>query len=148
MPASQQEAQDTILAMLQKTVDALPAGTVLDGSRYRVGTMDRYCDNDPVGTASAVHVEDWRDVKLASDLDPDAVIAQTADVWRHWGWHVIERDGFDKPNRFGYSPDGYALHFEARNSTDPLLIGSSPCYSNGLHTDTPRNPAMITQQPR
>lgn len=35
IPSSQQEAQDTVLRYLQQTVDALPAGSTLDGSRYR-----------------------------------------------------------------------------------------------------------------
>lgn len=136
------------MELLQKTVDVLPAGSSLDGSRYQVGTMDRYCENDPAGTTSAVHVEDWRDVQLTNDVDADAVITQTADIWRQWGWRVIERDGFEKPNRFGYTPDGYVLHLEARDRGGPLLIGSSPCYPNGLQADTPRNPTLITQQTR
>jgi hypothetical protein len=104
--------------------------------RYRIGTMDRYRDNDPAGTTSAVRVEDWRDVKLAGDADADAVITQTGDIWRQWGWRVIERDGFEKPNRFGYTPNVYVMHREARSNGSPLLIGSSPCYPNGLHADT------------
>ena len=148
MPASQQQAQETILAMLQKTVDILPTGSVLDGSRYRIGTMAHSCEDDPVGTTSAEHVEDWRDVQLPDAADAHAVIKQTADAWRRWGWHVMERDGFERPNRFGYSPDGYALHLEARSNGDPLLVGSSPCFSNGLQEETPRNPALIAQRPR
>ncbi|BBX16524.1 hypothetical protein CRI77_21130 [Mycolicibacterium duvalii] len=42
-----------------------------------------------------------------------ALIAQTGGVWQQWGWEVLERDGFNKPNRFGYGPDGYTLQIQA-----------------------------------
>jgi hypothetical protein len=45
--------------------------------------------------------------------DPNNVIAKIGDIWKSWGWYVIERDGFQKPNRFGYAPDGYSLQLEA-----------------------------------
>lgn len=149
IPVSQQQAQDTVLALLQKAVNVLPPGSALDGSRYRVGRMDRYCEDDPAGMSSAVHIEDWRDVELPAGADAAAVIVQAGEVWRHWGRRVVEREGFGKPNRFGYSPDGYVLHLEARNSSDdgPLLIGSPPCYPSGLRSDTTRNPSLISQVP-
>ncbi len=37
IPSSQQEAQDTVLHYLQKTVAGLPAGTVLDSTDFRGG---------------------------------------------------------------------------------------------------------------
>jgi hypothetical protein len=43
------------------------------------------------------------------NTDPDAVIGQTGDIWKSWGWYVMERDGFREPNRFGYARDGYSL---------------------------------------
>lgn len=64
IPTSQQEAQDTVLRLLRDTANMLPAGTTLDGSRYRIGRMDEYCEDDPTGPDFPVHVEDWRDLNL------------------------------------------------------------------------------------
>lgn len=149
IPASQQEAQDTVLRYLQQTVNALPRGSSLDGTRYRIGKMDRHCEDDPSGPDAPVHVEDWRDVNLPPGADFDAIISAVGEIWQQWGWQVIERDGFEKPNRFGYSPDGYVLHLEARNNAKatPFLIGSSPCYSGNLRQNIPRNPPVITHEP-
>ena len=151
-PASQQQAQDTVLDYLRQTVDTMPAGTVLDGTRYRIGKLTRYCEDDPRGPDAPVHIEDWRDVNLPPGADFDAVIAQTGETWKKWGWHVIEREGFEKPNRFGYTPDGYVLHLEARNNVGatPFLIGSSPCFPGSArrdplsrrNTDGPEQPAL------
>ena len=150
IPTSQQEAQDTVLRLLQETANVLPAGTTLDGARYRIGRMDKYCEDDPAGPDSPVHVEDWRDLKLPPGADFNQIIAQTGTFWEQWGWQVIERDGFEKPNRFGYTPDGYILHLEARNNAGaaPLLIGTSPCYPGNLRADIPRNPPVIAQSPQ
>ncbi|QVI27289.1 hypothetical protein MN2019_24290 [Mycolicibacterium neoaurum] len=147
IPLSQQEAQGTVLRLLQDTANILPTGTTLDGSRYPIGRMDKYCEDDPAGPESPVHVEDWRDLKLPFGTDFDQVIAATGDTWTQWGWHVIERDGFEMPNRFGYTPEGYVLHLEARTDAGaaPLLIGTSPCYPGDLRTDIPRNPPLIPQ---
>lgn len=125
----------------------MPAGTTLDGTRYRIGKMTRFCEDDPRGPDAPVHIEDWRDVRIPPGNDFDGVIAQTGETWRGWGWHVIERDGFGKPNRFGYTPDGYVLHLEARSSVGaaPFLIGSSPCFSGNLRRDLEANPPVIEQ---
>ncbi|MCV7152431.1 hypothetical protein [Mycolicibacterium pyrenivorans] len=148
-PASQQEAQQTLLEYLQRTVDALPAGTRLDGSRYVVGDGTNYCEDHPSGPDAPVRVEDWRDIKPAPGADFDAIVIQTGEVWKQWGWQVIERDGFSKPNRFGYAPDGYILQIEARPDPayPPSLIGSSPCFPGNLRGDADRNPVTIEQSP-
>ena len=150
IPASQQEAQDTVLAYLQKTVDALPKGTSLDGTRYVVGKGTTYCDDNPSGPDAPVHVEDWRDITLPPDVtDFNTIISQTGDIWKRWGWQVVERDGFSKPNRFGYAPDGYILQIEARPDPKypPSLVGSSPCFSGNLRKDGMTRPAIIQQNP-
>lgn len=147
VPASQQEAQDTVLRYLQRTVDALPKGTTLDGTRYAVGSGTTHCEDEPKGLDAPVHFEDWRDVKLPAGTDPAAIIGQTGDIWKQWGWQVIERDGFVKPNRFGYAPDGYVLQIEARTDPNvaPSLIGSSPCYPGNLRNDNIPRPPVISQ---
>ena len=144
IPASQQEAQDTVLRYLQRTVDALPRGTSLDGSRYSLVGLTTYCEDDPADANAPVHYSDWRDMKVPPGTDFSALVAQTGEIWKQWGWQVIERDGFDKPNRFGYSPDGYVLQIEARPDPGyaPSLIGSSPCYPGNLRRDIPRPPVI------
>jgi len=75
-------------------------------------------------------------------------VAATGEIWKQWGWEVIERDGFDKPNRFGYSPDGYILQIQARpdRTQPPSLIGSSPCFPGDRRDDTVRRPPLIRQE--
>lgn len=149
IPASQQEAQDTVLRYLQQTVDALPKGSSLDGSRYIVGDGVSYCEDEPADHNAPVHFADLRDMKLPPEItDFNAIISHTGDVWKSWGWQVLERDGFDKPNRFGYAPDGYVLQIRAAYPVTypPSVIGTSPCFPGNLRRDdTPRNPVVITQ---
>jgi hypothetical protein len=148
IPTSQQEAQDTVQRYLQMTVDALPKGTSLDGTRYMVGSGTTACQDNPSGPDAPVHFEDWRDMKLPPGTDFTGIITQTGEIWKKWGWQVIERDGFTKPNRFGYAPDGYVLQIEARPDPNqpPSLIGSSPCYPGNLRNDKIPRPPIIQQQ--
>ena len=148
IPTSQQEAQDTVLRYLQTTVDALPKGTSLDGTRYTVGSATTYCEDNPGGPDAPVHFEDWRDLNLPPGTDFNAIIAQTGEIWKQWGWEVIERDGFAKPNRFAYAPDGYVLQIEARPDPKypPSLVGSSPCFPGNLRDDV-HKPPVIQQSP-
>jgi hypothetical protein len=147
IPASQQEAQDTVLRYLQQTVDALPKGTVLDGSRYRVGDGTAYCEDDPADENAPVELEDWRDMTLPPGTDFNALIAETGEVWKSWGWQVIERDGFVKPNRFGYAPDGYKLQIESRDDPKqpPSITAVSPCFPGNLRDSNVRRPLTIEQ---
>jgi hypothetical protein len=150
VPANQQEAQDTLTAYLQKTVDALPKGTSLDGTRYTVGDGTAYCEDNPSGPDAPIHAEDWRDMNLPPGTDTATIISQTGDIWKQWGWNVIERDGFTKPNRFGYAPDGYTLQIEARTDPryPPSLIGSSPCFAGNLKSSDLSKPPIIKQAPQ
>lgn len=147
IPTSQQEAQDTVLRYLQQTLDALPEGTSLDGTRYMVGDGTAYCEDEPADRNAPVKLEDWRDVKVPPGTDVKALIAQVGGIWEGWGWDVLERDGFDKPNRFGYAPDGYVLQIQARpDPTEaPSLIGSSPCFPGDLRQDDVQRPAVLNQ---
>jgi hypothetical protein len=148
IPTSQQEAQDTVVGYLQKTVDALPKGTSLDGTRYLVGDGITYCEDNPSRPDAAVHVEVWFDMAVPPGADFNTMIAQAGDIWKQWGWQVIERDGFSKPNRFGYAPDGYILQIEARPDPKypPSLIGLSPCFSGHLRQNGIARPSIIQQR--
>ena len=57
-----------------------------------------------------------------------------AGVLRSWRWYIYERDGFRKPNQFGYSPDGYRLRIisAARSGYPPGLEGTTPCFPGNL----------------
>lgn len=148
IPGSQQEAQDTVNRYLQETIDALPKGSSLDGTRYAIGDGATYCDDNPSGTDAPVHVEDWRDIALPPGTDYSALINQTGEVWKQWGWQVIERDGFSKPNRFGYAPDGYVLQIESRPDPTqaPSLIASSPCFPGNLRSNDVQRIPVISQK--
>lgn len=150
IPASQQEAQDVVLRYLQQTVDTLPKGSSLDGTRLTVGHGATYCEDEPADHNAPIHFEDWRDVAVPAGTDSNVVVSQTGDAWKSWGWQVLEREGFPKPNRFGYTPDGYILQIKVRSDAQKSLslIGSSPCFPGNLRRDdTARNPAVITQSP-
>lgn len=147
VPASQQEARDTVLRYLQQTVDGLPKSSTLDGTRYG-GSRTFYCDDEPVDENSPVRFEDWRDVRLPAGAITSEVVSQIGDVWKSFGWQVIERDGFPKPNRFGYPPDGYSLQITARDdpSQAPSVIAVSPCFPGNLKDDSvPNTPPLLSQ---
>ena len=147
IPTSQQEAQDTVLRYLQNTVNALPAGSSLDGTRYVAGGDTRFCDDDPSGPDAPVRFSDWRDIQMPPQDDYTQVVLDIGELWKSWGWQVIERDGYDKPNRFGYAPDGYVLQVTASYppTYPPSVIAASPCFPGGLRADIPRNPPGIDQ---
>ncbi len=143
-PASQQQAQDTVIGYLTKTLRALPPGTILDATRYSGGTNTPPCQDVETGT-SPNQFTTIADLKLPPGTSPDAVIAQTGDTWKRWGWYVIERDGFFKPNRFGYGPDGYRLQITAapQPGSPPTLQGISPCFPAGLPDDRSPFPMVL-----
>lgn len=147
IPTSQQEAQDTVLRHLQDTVNALPPGSSLDGTRYVAGGDTRFCDDDPSGPDAPVRFSDWRDIQMPPQDDYKQVVLDVGDLWESWGWQVIEREGYDKPNRFGYAPDGYVLQITASYppTYPPSVIGASPCFPGNLRADIPRNPPVIKQ---
>ena len=51
VPTSQQQAQDTVLGYLKKTLRALPSGTALDATRYSGGTNTAPCQDVETGTS-------------------------------------------------------------------------------------------------
>ena len=49
VPQSQQQAQDTVTGYLTRILQALPPGTVLDGSRYAGAGHNSSCEDEPLG---------------------------------------------------------------------------------------------------
>jgi hypothetical protein len=144
VPTSQQQAQDTILGYLKKTLRALPPGTALDATRYSGAVNTPPCKDVTTGVAP-VSLSTIGELNLPAGVDPVGIVAQLGDTWKGWGWYVIERDGFRKPNRFGYAPDGYILHIMAKDPvTDPpTLIADSPCFSGDLPKDRSPFPVVL-----
>ena len=64
--------------------------------------------------------------------------------WRY----VVERDGFTKPNRFGYAPDGYRLQIEAASQQGypPTIQGSSPCFPGAIAREDIPIPVVINAE--
>lgn len=144
-PESQQQAQDTLLGYLKKTLQALPAGITLDATRYGTAGHDSYCDDNATTPASPQRFHTIGDLALPGNTDWNAVITNTGDIWKSWGWYVYERDGFYKPNRFGYAPDGYSLQIVAtsRPGYPPSLEGVSPCFPGDRARDDIPIPLVI-----
>jgi hypothetical protein len=142
VPQSQKQAQDTIRGCLQRTIDALPPGTALDGARYAGAGKNRYCDDNASSPDAPMRFHTIGDLKLPSDDDdPVKVVATVGDIWRSWGWHVFERDGFRKPNQFGYAPDGYRLQIGV-----PGREGYPPSIQ-AHHAFRDRSPATMCPSP-
>ncbi|WP_374023222.1 hypothetical protein [Mycobacterium sp. HNNTM2301] len=148
VPASQEEAQNMVVRYIQKTVDALPPGTNVDGTRYSgVGSGIAYCEDEPKDKNSPVNYSYWGDLNLPQGTDVDAVFSQVENIWKAWGWQVLERQGFEKPNRFGYAPDGYVVQIKAAYppGSPPTIIGTSPCFPGNLRKEGTPVPTVINQ---
>ncbi|EHB58728.1 hypothetical protein MycrhDRAFT_1164 [Mycolicibacterium rhodesiae JS60] len=149
VPQSQQEAQDTVLGYLRRTLAVLPPGTVMDSHGYVNPGQAAWCEDEPKDPKNApVHVQTLGDVKVPGDMDAKTLIAKVGDVWRSWGWYVFERDGFNRPNQFGYGPDGYRLQIEMANppSYPPTLTAISPCFAGNLVRDGASFPMVVGAQ--
>ena len=143
IPTSQQQAQDTVLEYLRKTLRGLPAGTTFDRSRYP-GSNNVPCGDDTTGVPDN-QFYDMREAKFPPGSDPAALVARTGEIWAGWGWHVVQRDEFRKPNRFGYGPDGYELQIVAADPPyPPTIIGSAPCFPGELARPDLVVPTVLT----
>ncbi|WP_231117598.1 hypothetical protein [Mycobacterium intracellulare] len=98
IPKSQQEAQDSLVRYLQKTVDGLPPGTVLDTSDTIGGSNVGYDDNYTGPGPGLTEFSLFAKVIGPAGMKPTDLIAHAGELWRSWGITVIERDGFEKPN--------------------------------------------------
>jgi hypothetical protein len=116
---------------------ALPPGSVIDGSRYLGPGLTAYCDDNDSSPTAPRRFDTIGELTLPPGVDASSLVEKTGDIWRSRGWYVIERDGFTKPNRFGYAPDGYRLHIEAapQPGYPPSIEGSSPCFPGNIARD-------------
>lgn len=148
IPQSQQQAQDTVVGYLRRTLAALPAGTVLDGRRYAGPGLTPFCDDNDSSPTAPRRFDTIGDLKLPPGVDGAKLVAEVGNIWQSWGWYVIERDGFDKPNRFGYGPDGYRLQIESapKPGYPPTIQASSPCYTGKIARNDIPIPNVIRAQ--
>lgn len=147
IPASQQEAHDTVLQYLQKTVDGLPPGTTLDTTQAGGGS-NLSCDDDYQGPGPGPTDYTITTYVIGpAGVPPADLITKTGDLWRSWGLSVMERNGFEKPNQFGYPPDGYSLLIQAAYPPQypPSLAVISPCFPGNLRKDGIPIPDIIHQ---
>lgn len=149
IPKSEQEAQDSALRYLQKTVDGLPPGTVLDMSDT-IGGSNLGCDDNYTGPGPGpTEFSLFANVIGPAGVKPADLIAHAGELWRSWGITVMERDGFEKPNQFGYVPDGYHIQIKAAYPPDypPTIVATSPCFPGALRQDGLPVPKVIRQSP-
>jgi hypothetical protein len=141
VPTSQQQAQDTVLGYLKKTLDALPPGVVFDATRYGSAGSAAPCNDAPSNTNPPKEFSATGDLTLPPGVDAGKLIAQVGDIWKSWGWWVFERDGMYKPNRSGFSPDGYELHVGVPGSRGHQTSPAPRHVSHGIsHEMTCRSP--------
>ena len=135
IPKTQQQAQDTAIGYLKKTLQALGPGITLDASRYSSGGTVHPC-KDVETSSPPMEFSTNGDLTLPAGTDTNSIVAKAGDIWKSWGWQVSERDGFYKPNRFGSAPDGYILQIVARYEPGypPTLQAISPCFPPDLIT--------------
>lgn len=145
IPQSQEQAQNTVVGYLMRTLIQLPSGTVIDGSRYLGSGLTSYCDDNDSSPTAPRRFDTIGELKLPPGSEPVDVIATVGETWRSWGWYVVERDGFSKPNRFGYAPDGYRLQIEAaaQQGYPPAIQGSSPCFPGNIAREDIPIPVVI-----
>ena len=149
VPQSQQQAQDTIADYLRRTAAGLPAGTIYDSGRFPKTGDNIPCDDDFMRPGEPpTNFTTTGNLVFPEGSDTNAMIAKTGEVWRSWGWYVIERDGFRKPNQFGYGPDGYRLQIVAPNPPQypPVVSAMSPCYPGDIARDDVPFPGKIAAQ--
>lgn len=143
VPSSQQQAQDTVLGYLRKTLAALPPGTVIDATRYGGAGSNSPCGEAPNDSSELFSATG--DLRTVADMDAKQVVALIGETWKSWGWNVVEQEGKYKPNRSGYSPDGYELHVETPGVPGPpSVIGNSPCFPHSLVQDDLPFPLVVT----
>ncbi len=148
VPTSQQQAQDTVLGYLKKTLAALPPGVVFDATRYGSAGSTAPCNDARLNTNPPKEFSATGDLTLPPAVDAGKLIAEVGDIWKSWGWWVFERDGMYKPNRSGFSPDGYELHIGVPGLPGPPnLTGTSPCFPYDIARDDLPFPTTITAGP-
>ncbi|WP_084206643.1 hypothetical protein [Segniliparus rugosus] len=144
---SQQQAQETLYGYMRKTLEALSAGIDIESAHPWQGGSTGACDDRIDQENAPVSYSDFRGIRAPAGTDYNDLILRFGDVWKGWGWRVVERSGDNKPNRYAISPDGYILSIEAGNPVGypPTMLGRTPCFSPKLRDDHVPKPRVITR---
>lgn len=145
-PESQQQAQDTLLGYIRRTLQALPPGYVLDATRFGgTGSGNIGCDDNDTSPDAPTRFTVAGDLKVPPGVDNATVSDAFGEVWRGWDWHVYTDDKFRQPNQFGVSPDGYRLRTvqPAVAGYPPGFSASSPCFPGNLANDDIPFPVVV-----
>lgn len=145
IPESQEQAQNTVVGYLRRMLAGLPSGTVIDASRYLGSGLTSYCDDSDSSATAPRRFDTIGELTTPPGSEVVDLISTVGEIWRSWGWYVAERDGFTKPNRFGYGPDGYRLQIEAaaQQGYPPAIQGSSPCFPGTIAREDIPIPVVI-----
>jgi len=137
-----------VLEYLKQTLSALPPGTIIDATRYGSAGSTAPCNDALLNTNPFKDFAATGDLTLPPRVDTGKLIAEVGDIWTSWGWWVFERDGMYKPNRSGFSTDGYELHIGVPGPPGPPNItGTSPCFPHDIARDDRPFPTTITAGP-
>ncbi|WP_232518792.1 hypothetical protein [Mycobacterium intracellulare] len=91
IPKSLRGAQDSVVRYLQKTVDGLPPGTVLDTSDT-TGGSNLGCDDDYTGPGPGpTEFSLFAIVIGPAGVKPADLITRAGELWRSWGIKVMAR---------------------------------------------------------
>lgn len=142
---TQQEIQDTVVAQLRATLTALPPGTVIDAGRFAGAGHNSPCDDTGSGPTTPMRFHTVGELRLPGAVAVKDAVTAVGEMWRGWGWAVVEREGFGTPNRFGHSPDGYRLQIVVTAAGHPPTVqASSPCFPRPVARDDVPFPRIIT----
>lgn len=125
LAASRPQVQKAVVDYLQKTVNALPTGSYLDGSAMPVGGRTATCAGANAATPT-VRFEISMAVMTSPQMQANQIASRTEALWRSWGAQVNE-----DPSAAGWSADtaGYRLHIAADPEAQPPTVSvASICF--------------------
>lgn len=145
--ASRPHVQKAVVDYLEKTINALPPGSYLDGSAMPVGGSTVSCaGTDPA--SPMVRFEVSMTVVRSAPIQADQITAAIVALWRSWGVHVAEDQNTGWP---GWSADtiaGYHLHIDADHRDRPPVVSvSSICFPDDVVLRDLPFPSVISHSP-
>lgn len=130
-PTSQQQVQDHVLDMFQRTVNGLGPGSKLDTTRYGRGATDT-CDDLDQRPEAPVHFLQFSDMEVPT-TDYTAILTKIGHMWTSFGWKVIDKGISSQPHPFATDDDGYTIQALITDpGYSPSVLGESPCFDGRL----------------
>lgn len=146
-PDSQQEIQNAVASFLSRTVAALPPGARIDASRFTAAGHNSPCDDTVSTPIASMRFHTIGELRMPAATYGADTVSTVGQTWRLWGWRVVERDDFGRPNRFGYSPNGYRLQIVTVGAGHPPVVqASSPCFARRIARDDIPFPEVIAAE--